>query len=134
MATVVVDTNIVSFQFKRDTRAPLYDPHLTGNTCVLSFMTLAELDRWALERKWGSVRRARLDRHVRQFLIAFADRTLCRWWAEACDQAKRNGYPISPSDAWIAATALAMAVPLVTHNPGDYSGVNGLTIITESAP
>jgi tRNA(fMet)-specific endonuclease VapC len=134
MAAVVVDTNIVSFQFKRDTRAQLYDPHLTGRQCVLSFMTLAELDRWALERNWGPARQARLDRHVRQFAIAFADRTLCRWWAETCDRARRSGFPISPSDAWIAATALGMTVPLVTHNPADYAGVKGLTVITEAGP
>ncbi len=134
MAAVVVDTNIVSFQFKRDTRAQLYDPHLTGKQCVLSFMTLAELDRWALERNWGSVRRSRLDRHVRQFVIAYADRTLCLWWAEASDRARRSGFPIATADAWIAATALAMAVPLVTHNPGDYAGIKGLTVLTESVP
>ena len=134
MAAVVVDTNIVSFQFKRDTRAQLYDPHLIGKQCVLSFMTLAELDRWAVERNWGPARQARLDRHLSRFVIAFADRILCRWWAEACDRARRNGLPISATDAWIAATALAMAVPLVTHNPGDYAGVNGLTIISEAGP
>src|SRR5713226_1199133 len=125
-AALVVDTNVVSFQFKRDTRARLYQPHLAGQQCVLSFMTLAELDRWAKERNWGPARQVRLDRHVRRFAIIFADRILCRWWAEACDRARRGGLPISSNDAWIAATALAMDVPLVTHNPGDYSGVSGL--------
>jgi hypothetical protein len=30
----------------------------------------------------------------------------------------------------MAATALALAVPLVTHNPRDYEGVDGLTVIS----
>ena len=34
----------------------------------------------------------------------------------------------------IAATALAMGVPLVTHNPDDYAGVVGLTVLTEVRP
>ncbi len=38
--------------------------------------------------------------------------------------------PIQTGDAWMAATALVLAVPLVTHNPSDYEGVDGLTVIS----
>ena len=41
MSTVViVDTDVVSFLFKGDTRAQLYRPHLQGKTLALSFMTV----------------------------------------------------------------------------------------------
>jgi hypothetical protein len=40
---VVVDTDAVSFLYKRDTRAELYRPHLTSPPFLLSMMTLAEL-------------------------------------------------------------------------------------------
>jgi len=36
------------FQESPDCQA--YDPDLTGNTLLLSFMTVAELDRWAIQR------------------------------------------------------------------------------------
>jgi tRNA(fMet)-specific endonuclease VapC len=134
MAAVVVDTDVVSYQFKRDSRAVLYDRHLAGRWCFLSFMTLAEMDRWALERLWGSARRIKLDRHLRKFAVLYADRLLCSWWAEATGRARRNGRPINPADAWVAATALAMDVPLVTNNPADYAGVNGLAVISERGP
>jgi hypothetical protein len=52
MASVVVDTDVVSFLFKHDTHAEPYRPHLTEKLLVLSFMTIAELDRWVLERNW----------------------------------------------------------------------------------
>jgi predicted nucleic acid-binding protein len=97
-------------------------------------MTLAELDRWALQRRWGAARRARLDRHLARFAIVYADRTLCRWWAEATDRARRSGRPIESADGWVAATALASGVPLVTHNPADYVGVNGLTVVSAVGP
>ncbi|HJT75645.1 MAG TPA: PIN domain-containing protein [Gemmataceae bacterium] len=132
MAAVVVDTDVVSFEFKRDSRALLYDPHLAGRELVLSFMTLAELDRWALVHRWGEARRARLDRHLQKFVVCYADRNLCRWWAEVTHRARRQGRPIAPADAWIAATALAMAIPLVTNNSADYAGVDGLTVLTEA--
>jgi tRNA(fMet)-specific endonuclease VapC len=53
MATAVVDTDVVSFLFKRDSRAELYRPHLINRTLIVSFMTVAEMERWALTRKWG---------------------------------------------------------------------------------
>lgn len=43
MTSVVVDTDVVSFSFKRDSRIRRYRPHLLGKTLVISFMTLAEL-------------------------------------------------------------------------------------------
>lgn len=45
---VVVDTDVISFQFKGDSRASLYDPHLAGHILVVSFMSVAELDYWAV--------------------------------------------------------------------------------------
>ena len=47
MSTVLLDTNIVSFVFKRDTRAAAYAPQLQGNRLAISFMTAAELFQWA---------------------------------------------------------------------------------------
>jgi tRNA(fMet)-specific endonuclease VapC len=76
MAAVVVDSDIVSFQFKRDSRAALYRPHVAGKQWFLSFQTLAELDAWALQRRWGTARRTKLEHHLRKFAIIYADR-LC---------------------------------------------------------
>jgi len=132
MPAVVVDTDIVSFQFKQDTRAALYRPHLAGKQCFLSFQTLAELDGWALQRHWGTGRRTNLERHLGKFAVLYADRLLCGWWAEATNRARRNGKPINGADAWIAATALAMNVPLVTNNAEDFAGVDGLKVISET--
>ncbi len=132
MAAVVVDTDVVSFDFKRDSRANLYHPHLVGRILVISFMALAELDLWALERQWGTRRKAKMERHIRRYVIQPVNRTLCLHWAEATNSARQNGRPIQTGDGWMAATALALKVPLVTHNPDDYKGVDGLTVISEA--
>jgi tRNA(fMet)-specific endonuclease VapC len=131
---LVVDTNIVSYLFKGDTRAALYQPHLDGRLLLISFMTLAELDRWALERNWGQARRAQLTAHLRHFTVYPYDRALCRRWAEVTDQARRNGRPIQCADAWVAATAMLYHAPLITHDPNDFAGVTGLTVISEAKP
>ena len=132
MPAVVLDTDVVSMEFKRDTRYRAYHPHLAGRLLVVSFMTLAELDFWALRRNWGERRREQMDRHLKKFLLHPYDRQLCREWAHVTDMAMRNGKPVATADAWIAATALLHGIPLVTNNPADYSGVDELVVVSEA--
>lgn len=130
MQLVVVDTDVVSYRFKKDTRARLYRDHLTGRAPVIAFMTLAQLHVWALEHRWGAARQVELARHLRQNEVCYVDDALCRLWAEGWTRARRRGRPIEVADAWIAATALALGVGLVTNNPDDYAGVQGLKVLT----
>jgi tRNA(fMet)-specific endonuclease VapC len=128
---VVVDTNIISFFLKRDTRAVLYESHLIGNLRIIAAQTRAELEEWSLVRDWGPRRRSQLRLFLGGYTFAAGDETICLRWAEVRAQAHRTGRPISVADAWVAATALAYAAPLITHNPDDFENVPGLTVITE---
>jgi tRNA(fMet)-specific endonuclease VapC len=125
----LVDTNVVSYILKQDSRAEIYRKHLEGRRLYISFMTLSELYFWAIKHRWS---RGRIQK-VRQKLAAY--RTLIfddemGWrWAELMAM---KGQPISPGDAWIAATALRHNLPLVTHNRKDFAYVPGLTIISEA--
>ena len=130
--SVVVDTDVMSFLFKRDSRAELYRPHLADKLIVISFMTLAEAIRWSFEKNWGAVRKYKLEEFLRDFIILHSSRAMCFKWAEAITTARRNGRPIQTADAWIAATALLHGIPLVTHNSKHYMGVDGLTVISET--
>ncbi len=132
MPDAVIDTDVVSFLFKRDRRGELYRSHLVGRRLVVSFMTVAELDAWALTRKWGDKNKARMREHLQNFVIHPFDRALCLKWAEATTAARANGQPIGCADAWIAATAMFHEVPLITHNRNDFSGVPELTVISEA--
>ena len=53
MTRVVVDTDVVSFIFKNHPIGALYEADLAGCTLLISFMTLAELDRWAIQSGGG---------------------------------------------------------------------------------
>jgi tRNA(fMet)-specific endonuclease VapC len=128
-APLVVDTDVISYLFRGDTRAEPFRLMLSGRVLVISFMTVAELERWALGRNWGPGRVASLERFLERFALVPFDRPLCRRWAEAMDGARRQGRPIQTADAWIAATALHLGLPLVTHNPSDYAGVPGLNVL-----
>ena len=129
---LVVDTDVVSYLFKQDTRGDLYQPHLHGHLLVISPMTRAELEDWALDH-WGQRRRDEMRAHLQQFILAPFDEDLCVKWAEATDSARRRGRPINSSDAWVAAVALHYDVPLVTHNRTDYVGVVNLKVISQSS-
>lgn len=128
---IVVDTNVVSFSLKNDTRSALYRPHLLGRLPILSFMTVAELHGWAEERRWGAQRKMDLERFLRAYAIHYPDLDLCKLWATVTVAARRASRPIGAADAWIAATALLYGVPLVTHDPRDFAGVTGLKVLTE---
>lgn len=128
---IVVDTDVVSFIFKGDTRGTLYEPYLDRSLGIIAAQTRAELERWALLHNWGARRHSQLRLYLKGYLFAEVDEAICMKWAEVKVNAQRIGRSISGADAWVAATALAYAVPLVTHNPNDFKNVPGLTIITE---
>ena len=130
MNELVIDTDVVSYIFKNDTRAVPYLSLLTGNTLVVSFMTVAELHRWALERQWSVARQRALDRYIRHFTIHPHTYELCRTWAEVTVESRRNGRPIGVADAWHAAVAVLHNLPLVTNNATDYAGISGLKVVT----
>ena len=130
MNAAIVDTDVVSMLFKGDTRAVAYRPHITGRLLGISFMTLAELERWPLERDWGQMRKIELERHLTRYVVLPVSRELCGKWAEVSFAAKRKGRPIQTADAWIAASALYYQVPLITNNRADYSVVDGLILLS----
>jgi predicted nucleic acid-binding protein len=132
MSVRVLDTDVLSFLFRSDSRAVLYAPYLFGQVLTISFQTRAEMVRGAISANWGTRRRRQLEQWLQKYAIVHSSDDLCLRWAEAIDSARRAGRPIAPADAWIAATALLLDVPLVTHNASDYAGVSGLTVISES--
>ncbi len=96
---VVVDTDVVSFLFKGDTRAQAYREHLQGKTLAISFMTLAELYQWAYVRAWGEQKLAQLEERFRTYVVVPYDNELCKQWARVCVERQRLGRPISVQDA-----------------------------------
>jgi tRNA(fMet)-specific endonuclease VapC len=133
MSQAVIDTDVVSFLFKNHPIGKRYDADIAGHVPLLSFMTVAELERWALQYKWGTQRLHWLQLYLRPFTVVPSSPDLCRLWAEVMVAAQAAGRRIECADAWIAATALLYDAPLVTHNCADYLGVPGLKIISHPA-
>jgi predicted nucleic acid-binding protein len=67
--TCVIDTDVVSFIFKNHPIGALYESDHVGRNLLVSFMTLAELDRWAVQFQWGVARRDWLRLYVEKFVL-----------------------------------------------------------------
>lgn len=129
---VLIDTNVVSYILKGDSLGMLYAPHLRGVVSAVSFITVGELYFWAEISNWGPERRNDLDARLRGFLVIAFEHEIARIYGAVMAERRRLGRPISPSDAWIAASALRHDIPLVTHNARDFTQISGLTVITEA--
>lgn len=131
MNFVVVDTDVVSFYLKGDSRFAAYTPFLEGQRLVMSFMTYGELLYWQEIRKWGEKKRKALAAEIRSnYIVHPGDRSICTVWAAIRADAQSKGLQIQVADAWIAATAMALNVALVSHNWRDFENVDGLNILT----
>jgi tRNA(fMet)-specific endonuclease VapC len=133
MNRVLVDTCVVSILLKGHSSAPHYLAHLEGRLRAISFMTEAELYRWALRRHWGERRREWLDNVLRKYAIVPVDRELCLLWAKITNERQGQGRPISCADAWVAASALRHDAMLLTDNTRDFELIEGLVVVGESA-
>ena len=81
-------------------------------------------------KNWGSPRRDLMRRFLTRFTPLAPDPETARFWARIKSGSEKKGRPITFADAWIAAAALQLNVPLVTHNASDYAAVENLTIWT----
>lgn len=129
---ILVDTDVLSFTYKKDSRSVLYESHLAGNFLIISFMTLAELKLWRLKHNWGEKRKNNFAEFLKDYLVIYPDKKLCEIWANIKSDAHKNGNPIDTADAWVASVALMFDIPLVTNNRRHFEHVKNLQIISES--
>ena len=59
-SNIFVDTDVVSFLFRADSREKFYLPHILKHRSVISFMTVAELEYDMLRASWRDARRKAL--------------------------------------------------------------------------
>ncbi len=128
MNTLILDTNIVSYHMKGHRIFRRYQPRLEGHTLAISFMTVAELYEGAFRDNWSERKLLKLREALRNYVVLPSSAEVCIRWGKIRSDRRRQ--PISVDDAWIAATAAAHGCPLVTHNPRDFRGIDGLEVLS----
>jgi tRNA(fMet)-specific endonuclease VapC len=127
MSRLLVDTDVFSFVFRDDPIGRAYKPLLDGNSICLSFMTVAELYRWTIVRKWGRAKVNALQQAIGSCVILAPDDETHWLWARNMSV---QGRQLPVADAWIAAAALQHQLPLVTHNTADFAHLHDVKTLT----
>jgi predicted nucleic acid-binding protein len=126
---LVADTNVISYMFERSPLGVAYRDLIDGRRVGFTGHTLAELRAGTVMNKWGE---RRLNAYI-QWLEQFNHVPCTRGMAEICGAIRglrsNIGEPIDWADAWAAACALWLDVPLVTHDK-DLQGIRDLRVLT----
>ena len=126
---IVTDTNVVSYIFSEHELAAWYLPEIESQRALISFATLEELWFGAYNGNWGDRRKNELARHLEQYEVIWPDAELVEICARLRSHRKADGREMSTGDAWIAATALRLNCPLVSHDR-DFEEIEGLELIS----
>ncbi len=130
MNPYLVDTNILSYAYKRDTRAEPYIEILTKSIIFYNFQTLAELKYWSVTSNWDRRKWQEFEDFLSGYTLVPQQAETTTHWVTAMNYTRPIGRKMFSADAWIAATALELGVPLVTHNQKDFFGIEGLEIVS----
>lgn len=126
---LIADANVISYIFRKSPLGRAYKDLIAGRSVGLTGHTVAELRAGSVIGRWGE---RRLDEYL-QFLGQFTHVPCTRGMAELCGAIRgvrrHIGEPIDWADAWAAACALWLDVPLVTHDR-DLQGIPDLRVLT----
>ena len=108
--------------------------HLVGAAPAIAAQTVAGLRYGALGAGWGQRRLLQLDSLVHRAVVIPVDDILIWTHARPRVACRVAGHPLHDKahagDLWIAASAVAYGLPLVTDD-GIFAGVPGLQVINE---
>lgn len=131
---VVVDTGVFGAELVPGSDlVDLYRPALAGRPAFISFQTVAELRYGARRRSWGELRLRQLEARIARAEVVYPGPELIETHVElrvACAQAGHAlADRVHDADRWIAATAIRLGVPLLSHD-AIFHNAPGLTYET----
>lgn len=119
MEPIVLDTDVASKRFKGELPASMYS-RLAGRQPLITFVTLAEMTKWADLRRWGTTRRKRLTHWLDGIGVLPGTEEVAVACGQITASAIQRGRPRPINDTWIAACCLAYELPLATFNVKDF--------------
>lgn len=138
---IIVDTDVFSAVFTTSRERTLRRGHplarweaaLTGRRPVISFQTRAESLSGAYRANWGEKRLADLIAQLQLTPTVEADRDVVEAYARLSSSTASIGHPLGHKqqtpDRWVAACAIAKAVPLLTGNLRHFRGAPRLELV-----
>lgn len=136
---VIVDTGVFGARLTPRGRplAAAYRPLLEGRPALISFITVAELRYGASLAGWGPGRLARLDRELDRADTVWPGPNLTGAYVALRTWCAKTGHGLGgkdhEADRWLAASAIWLGIPLVTHD-AIFANVKDLTLLTKLDP
>ncbi len=133
-SAVVLDTMVISWLLDGHPNplAEQYRQLIGSRPILLSFQTVAELRFGAIRAGWGELRRRRLDRSLAELAVVQPDDQMVTAWAQLRADCQRAGHALGgklhDGDRWIAATAIRLGCPLISHD-GVFTDAPALDLI-----
>jgi tRNA(fMet)-specific endonuclease VapC len=132
---VVVDTGVFGARLTPSGRllAERYRPILEGRPVIVCFITVAELGYGARLAGWGPQRLRRLELEIGRVEVVWPGPVLAESYASLRAWCVRTGHGLGQkeheADRWVAATAIWLQVPLVSHD-AIFANVKDLELLT----
>ena len=120
----MLDTDTCIYARKRPAG---FKPRLPLHDCGISVIVLGELERGVAQSRRFEENRAALSALLAAVQVIDLDAEVARRYGRLRAHQRSIGQPIGSNDLWIAAHALALDVPLVTHNLSEFRRVPGLS-------
>jgi len=106
---------------------------LAGRQPLITFVTLAEMTKWADLRRWGEARRQHLTHWLSGIGVLPGTEEVAVTYGQISASAIQRGRARPINDTWIAACCLAYDLPLATFNIKDFkdfADYENLTLVT----
>ena len=107
-----------------------FEPQLPLQDCAISVVVLGELE-WGVRRSQRVERnQAGLDEWLTAVQVTGMNADVGRRYGTLRAHLAAAGHLIGPNDLWIAAHALSLELPLISHNLHEFERVPGLAVET----
>ena len=120
MSVIVLDTDVASALLRRRTPEPQAGL-LAGHVLAVTFVTIGELTKWTLVRRWGPRSLDSMRTFLANLVVLPYDTQVATRWGELQAHAQLRGRPRPTNDSWIAACCLVRDLPLATFNTKDFA-------------
>ena len=110
---LLVDTDVLSYIAWERRQAESFAPLLLGKLPFISFVTVGEMCFGAEKANWGESRVAKMETIIRRYTVIPGTYEVAKQYGRV-KRAFRD--QVGENDMWIAATALARDLPIVTNN------------------
>ena len=126
---LVADGDVVSYMFRRRALGSAYSQLIGHSDVGITYLAVSESRQGVVYGNWSASKIAALDSFLSRFFVLESNAEIANICGGLLGRCKQIGRSLSWPDAWAAATALWLDVPLVTHDR-DLEMVPGLQVLT----